>query len=237
MMMFEQKLKDHLKKELGEDVVLEIGPGKGVLTNELSKYVKKVIAVEIDKSLSKSLVSLEKNVIVQFGNILELFDSLKFNKIVSNIPYSISEPLLKKIIKKDLDNVVLLIGQKFYYVLTSGLSKWSYIIKLFYEIKKVVDVPRECFKPRPRTDSIVISFTLRKKSLTRNEKVMKEFVLQSDKTVKNALINSFVKVYGLTKKQAKIKFESLKIPVLLHDKHVDVISNEEFNKFYIYWFF
>ena len=81
-----------------EDVVLEIGSGTGNLTKELCKKCK-VIAVEIDSELVKLLKEKKlKNVEIIEGNILKLLGKLEFNKIVSNLPYNICEPLLNKLL-------------------------------------------------------------------------------------------------------------------------------------------
>ena len=93
-----------------KDIILEIGAGKGVLTEE---FKCEVIAVEIDKKFKKDL----KDFNVIYGDVLKVIDKLKFNKIVGSIPYYISEPLFKKMIKLDFEVAVLLVGKNFYQVL------------------------------------------------------------------------------------------------------------------------
>lgn len=217
-----------LKKE---DVVLEIGPGKGVLTAELAKKCQKVIAIEIDQSLKEDLSDLPPNVELIFGNALELIDDQPFNKIVANIPYAISEPLFKKLLKMKFDLAVLLVGEKFYGLL-EDLSKWSVIGRLFFEISKVMDVPRSCFDPKPRVDSVLIKIKPRKKELLDKEEILKELVLQEDKKLKNALMFSIMRVKDMTKKQAKEIIDKIIFPNELWNKRVTHLSNVQFKLFY-----
>ncbi len=86
-----------------DDIILEIGPGLGALTEELVKKVKKIYAIEIDHRLYSYLnkkFSNYDNIEIINGNILEL--EIPFhNKVVSNIPYSITGPILEKIFYKE----------------------------------------------------------------------------------------------------------------------------------------
>src|SRR3989344_9052825 len=88
-------ISSRLKKN---ETVLEIGPGNGVLTKKILEKAGNVIAVEIDEKFKKDLSKLD-GLELHFGNILQIIDSLKFDKVVANIPYSISEPLFKKLFK------------------------------------------------------------------------------------------------------------------------------------------
>lgn len=209
------------------DLILEIGAGKGVLTAELAKKAGKIIAVELDAELKPFLDQLPSNVEVRYGNALELINSVKFNKIVANIPYAISEPLFRKLIKLDFELAVLLIGKNFYDLLVKD-SMWAIIAHVFFEISKVTDVPRVAFRPRPRTDSVVIKVEKRKSELSTKEQIIKEFVLQDDKKVFNALAESFVRIQKLTQKQAKAKVFELSLPEELLDKKVAYLSEWQF---------
>jgi len=99
-----------------DDVVLEIGPGKGILTNFIAKKAKKVIGVEIDKYLFNNLKKCcPSNVELINADILKLdFESLpKFNKIVSNLPFQISSPVTFKIIDYNFSIAVLIYQKEF----------------------------------------------------------------------------------------------------------------------------
>jgi 16S rRNA (adenine1518-N6/adenine1519-N6)-dimethyltransferase len=213
------------------DLILEIGAGKGFLTAELAKKAEKIIAVELDAELKSFLDQLPSNVEVRYGNALELIHKVKFNKIVANIPYAISEPLFRKLIKLNFELAVLLIGKNFYDILSKD-SMWSVIANVFFEISKIADVPRVAFRPRPRTDSVVISLRKRQSQLSTREQITKEFVLQDDKKVFNALAESFVRTQKLTQKQAKAKVFELSLPEELLDKKVAYLSERQFMAVY-----
>ncbi|MEK6846147.1 MAG: rRNA adenine N-6-methyltransferase family protein [Nanoarchaeota archaeon] len=211
-----------------EDLVLEIGAGKGVLTKELAKHCKKVIAIEIDEHLKQELGSLPKKVEIIFGNALELMGAFSFNKIVSNIPYSLSEPLLKRLLKLKLELAVLLVGKDFYELLTEKESKWKIIVPLFYELEKICDVLRSSFVPPPRTDSVVLKFKIRTKALSTKEGILKEIILQDDKKLRNALMFALVRVKGLTKNQAREEIAKIKLAQEWWDKRVMDLSGVQF---------
>jgi len=211
-----------------KDIILEIGPGKGILTAELAKKAEKVLAIELDEEFKLFLDKMPANVEVKYGNALELMSGVKFNKIVANIPYNITEPLFSKLLKTKVETAVLLIGKNFYNILMGKDSKWSVIIPVFFDTQKIADVPNWFFEPMPRTDSVVIALKKRQQDLSLAEQIIKEFVLQEDKKVFNALAEAIVRTEKLTQKQAKEKVSELKLPDKLLDKKVAYLSNRQF---------
>ncbi len=186
----------------------------------------------MDTHLKKHLQNLPDNVEVIYGSALKIIHKLKFNKIVSNIPYSISEPLFKRMIKIDFDMAVLLTGKRFFDLLLNKESKWSIISKLFFDVKKITEVSKESFEPKLRTNSVLLVFNKRKSKLMNSEKIIKEFVLQYDKKVKNALMYSLMRTNRLTKNQSKDVIYTLKLPPILFEKNVDSLSNGQFKIIY-----
>ena len=165
------------------DDILEIGPGDGVLTKEIiKKKPNKFIALEIDRSLINKLNILfdkkkNKNYELIFGDALKFDESTKFSKnfkIISNLPYNISLPLLIKWIdqlkKLPFANKMILMFQKEVAerILASTDSKKygriSILCSCFYNIKKIIDVDKKDFFPIPKVNSIVLSFDSLKKS-------------------------------------------------------------------------
>jgi 16S rRNA (adenine1518-N6/adenine1519-N6)-dimethyltransferase len=213
-----------------EDIVLEIGPGKGAITLELAKQSKQVIAIELDRSFEPYLDKMPANVQVKYGNVLEELKYLRFNKIISNLPFSISEPFLKAMLSVNLDLAVLFVSKTFYELFSSE-SKWNIIARSFFDIVKIMDVSRDCFDPRPKTDSVLVKFKRRTDQLSPIEQLICELMLQSDKKLKNALMYSLSRVTKMTKKQAKTAITALDLPNLL-EKNVDALSNEQFLSFY-----
>ena len=211
-----------------DDVILEIGAGTGVLTEALAHHAKKVITIEIDTNMRPYLEKLPSSVHVIYGNALTLIDTFSFTKIVSNIPYSITEPLFKKITHHSFARVVLLTGKQFYQLLSDTKSKWSTIGKLFFTVKKIADVSREAFTPKPRTDSVLFVLEKRTIFLSKDEELIKTFILQTDKKVKNALVSSLHKMYSLTQNQAKNAVDTFTLSPTLLEKSVDTLSNTQF---------
>ena len=206
----------HLKKD---DVVLEIGAGKGYLTKLLVKKCR-VIAVEMDEELytdlKKNLSS--DNLTLIHGNALEEISKHKFNKIVSNLPYSISEPLFKKLFKLNFELAVVVIGKNFYEIITSE-NRLGHCCKLFFTITMMTEIPKDAFYPRPKVDSVAIVIKKNHK-----ESIMRQLVLQNDKKIKNALDKIFEG--RMTKKELKNKAEVLGNDLL--NKMFWQLSEEEF---------
>ena len=196
------------------DVVLEIGAGKGNLTQLLAKKAKKVFAIEKDSSLFQELKKLDKNVEPKLGNALDIRFP-KFNKIVSNIPYSISEPLIQKLIYYDFELGVFLIPNKFSKILIGEKrTKLTLIARTFFEIKLHDLVPSHCFSPKPRTYSRIISIKPKKPNF--RDSIFQEFIKQKDKKVKNALREAIIKAgtkfyIKITKRKAKQIIKDLEI--------------------------
>ena len=203
-----------------DDIVLEIGYGKGSLTKELLKKCK-VIAVDTEEY--KFDVKDAKNVIFINDNILQIFNELyekyTFNKIVANIPYNISEPLMRLIFKKhkELELVVLTIGQHFADLLTRNDNRIGIIASHMYDIDLLKTVKPRSFSPPPRVDSEVI--LLEPKSDALSDMYVK-LIMLDDRKLKNAFEKIF---FEKTKRQVK---ELTKHP--LFDKKLYELSNKEF---------
>ena len=222
-----------------DDVVLEIGAGEGNLTKKLAERVKKVYAIEEDSGLARKLRQTFEgwdNVTVIVGNALKIkFPS--FNKSVSNLPYSILEPLFRKLTKYDFDYCIFLVPSKFYYRLIAKegealFSRLSVFANLFYKIEYLDKVAKEAFYPKAKREGIIIKLSL-KQSVDLGEEVLKELFRQDDKKLKNALREGLIKAFNkfgstLTKRQARDIIERLGIDSFLLDKKVSEFSTEDF---------
>jgi 16S rRNA (adenine1518-N6/adenine1519-N6)-dimethyltransferase len=206
---------DILNKEIliskinnNEDII-EIGAGDGRLTKLIAKKANFVLTFEKDASL-KNLI--EKN-LYNFKNIKIIYDdALKyswngFDKIVSNIPYSLSWPILEKAIKEDIYELVLIVGEKFKKKLESQ-EKIGFISNLFFDIQFLLEIKKENFNPIPRTDSWLVHLK-KKNSFNERDEILKEILL-SKKKLKNALIYSLSK-RGFTKKELKTQIKNFNL--------------------------
>lgn len=146
------------------DVVLEIGPGKGILTTKLAEKAKKVIAIEIDKQLIEHLYDIiPQNVELINNDALKVdFATLPtFNKIVSNLPFQISSPITFKFLKHKFDVAVLIYQKEFAdrMVARPGSKDYSRLsVNTYYRAKcKILEkVPKNLFYPQPKVDSCMI---------------------------------------------------------------------------------
>jgi len=188
-----------LKKK---DMVLEIGAGYGNLTEEIAKKGCDVVAYEIDERFKEKLEELtkkHKNLSVVFKNALEV--SWKdYNKVVANIPYSISEATINKIADSNIMIAVLIVSEGFKELLLEKESKIGIIARLFFNIEVIEKVDREKFKPVPNCDSFIIRLK-RRDNEDKTERIMKNIVF-SKKTIKNALISALMNE-NKTKRVAK----------------------------------
>ena len=156
------------------DNVLEIGPGIGTLTQELAKNVKKVIAVEKDRKMCEILQeTLEnyKNVEVSNKDILKAnFQSLKDYKIVANLPYYITSPVIRKFLERpegypnQPELMVLMVqkevGQRIC-AKPPNMSLLAVSVQFYADPKIISYVSKNCFWPSPKVDSAIIKITPR----------------------------------------------------------------------------
>jgi len=150
-----------LKKE---ETVLEIGPGLGCLTLELSKKVKKVIAVELDKRMVKILgevIGGVSNVEIINKNILDYQAKGKY-KLVANLPYVITSAILKKFLttKNKPELMVVMIQKEVAERIIAKPGQMSLLAlncQLYATPKFLFEVSKDSFWPKPEVDSAVIS--------------------------------------------------------------------------------
>ncbi len=152
--------------ELGpEDVVLEIGPGRGVLTRYLAERVRRVHAIEIDRSLEPELSDLGDNVELVFGDALEVELPQEATKLVANLPYNVATPLIVESLD-GLPNVrrwcVMVqreVADRLFAVpRTKSYGAVSVLVQLAAERTGFHAVSRSVFRPPPNVDSALVAF-------------------------------------------------------------------------------
>jgi 16S rRNA (adenine1518-N6/adenine1519-N6)-dimethyltransferase len=156
-----------------DDVVLEIGPGKGVLTFEITKHVKKVIAIEKDRDLIPFLRNHEDiaNIEIIEGDILKFdFASLPRNlKIIGNLPYYISSPILEKVIehRDHFQSMYMMLQLEFAKRLVAPVGSKDYssltlFAKYYADTKILFPVSRGAFSPAPKVQSAFAQMIFKK---------------------------------------------------------------------------
>lgn len=176
------------------DDVIEIGPGKGVLTELMLEQANSVTAIEIDRDLSKALramFSLNPKFRLIEDDILKtdwesFLQDRKTPKLVANLPYNISTPLFFKLAKfrHHFDSVVIMVQKELARRLCHtgepdlGLKDYgvlSVVAMTAFQAEKIRDVPPACFTPPPKVDSSVIRLVPKGKDLP-DEDVFFRFV-------------------------------------------------------------
>lgn len=160
-----------------DDIVLEIGPGPGQITESIAKKAGKVYAIEIDERFSPILANLQKkyeNIEVIFGSALDI-KWPNVNKLVSNPPFSILEPLIERLIKeKKIESSSFVIGEKYYQRCASVKDRYtrtSLMTQAFFDVELVSKIDGDKFFPRSREDSVIMK-------LIRKEKKKSDFGLR-----------------------------------------------------------
>ena len=209
------------------DVVVEIGAGKGVLTNYLKDVAKKLYVIEIDKRLKEYLDKID-NITVIYDNVLNV-DIPSCDKIVTSLPYNIIEPFTKKLINTNFKELYMLIGSNYVDdVLNNNINKLSIITNSYFNLTKLLEVLPSSFDIPPHTLSYVVK--LEKKdfnSLSDIYKIYNLLYYYQDKKIKNSLKESLIKINNLSQKEAKKIISNLNIPESILETKFEIISNEE----------
>jgi len=153
-----------------QDEVLEIGGGFGVLTQRIAEKAKQVHVIEIDPKLVKALHDTLKgrtNVNIIEGDALTV-DLPKVNKIIANLPYSISSEITFRILREiEFDDAILMYQKEFASRLvgspgTTEYSRLTINVQYYAEVEEILEVPADMFYPVPVVDSTVVRMTPRK---------------------------------------------------------------------------
>ena len=194
-----------------EDCVLEIGPGIGTMTQALSERAGKVFSVEIDDKL----IPILKDTLAECPNVTIINDDImkvdiealvrdecsgKPVKVVANLPYYITTPIIMKILEEGIDceTITVMMQKEVADRLKAAPGKKecgaiSLMVQYFAEVNEIVKVPRTVFIPQPKVDSTVLRLdVLKEKPVAVQDeeyffKVIKAGFAQRRKTVANSL--------------------------------------------------
>lgn len=216
-----------------EDIVLEVGPGIGTMTQYLAEGAKKVIAVEIDKKLIpilKDTLSEYDNITVLNQDILKLDFEQFFEeyaegrpiKVVANLPYYITTPIIMQLFESGLpiENMTVMVQKEVALRMqaepgTKEYGALSLAVQYYANPYIAANVPANCFMPRPKVGSAVICLTRHKEKpvQVKDEKFMFQIIRasfnQRRKTLQNGLVNS--QELHVTKEQVVNALEQLGI--------------------------
>lgn len=195
-------------------LIIEIGPGAGSLTYKLAQSAKSVLCYEIDTTLKSVLAnSLAEcsNVTIKYidflkANVLEDIKKYDYDKlyIIANLPYYITTPIIVKIIEDGLpvDKICIMVqkevGDRFKARPgTKDYGSLSVYIDYYFNVKKLIDVSRNVFMPKPNVDSIVVEFVKKNNyRKAKNEQLFFKLIRDSFKQKRKTLRNN-LKGYNL----------------------------------------
>ena len=205
-----------------DTIVIEVGPGAGSLTLGLAHSAKQVQCYEIDQTLQpildENLKSVD-NVIIYYedflkSNPMEHLKDQTYSKlyVIGNLPYYITTPIIMKIIEEQLpvDKMIVMVqkevGDRF--KATPGTRDYGSLtvfLNYYYETRKLLDVSRNVFLPKPNVDSIVVEFSRKKELLPlENETFFFQFVRDCFKQKRKNLRNN-LKAYDLEQMEISLK--------------------------------
>jgi len=180
------------------DTVLEIGAGYGNLTAKLAKRAGKVIAIEVDPELAPSIKKVE-NVEVIIGDALKE-EFPHFNKVISNLPYSISSPVTFRLLHHGFELGILMYQHEFAQRLVASPGNKDYgRLSIAVQYQAQVDilevVPRQAFNTPPKVDSAIVRVVPRPPPYeVRDIDFFMKFIAaafsQRRKKLKNAILNN-----------------------------------------------
>ncbi len=205
--------------------VIEIGPGIGVLTAELAKRARKVVAVELDERLRpvlKKTLSDFNNVTVIFGDVMKLdllkvieeeFSNCDFVSVCANLPYYITSPIVMSLLEKKLPitSVTVMVqkeaGERLCAEIPSRKCGAVTLAAAYYANSEILfNVGRGSFTPSPNVDSCVIKLDIRKKPAvaTKDEQFFFKLIKAAYMHRRKTLVNS-VSSCGIADKDSVIK--------------------------------
>lgn len=240
-----------------EDLIIEIGPGLGVLTERLLKKSNNVVVIELDKKMIEILQNrfcLNRNLEIINDDVLKVDlqkliknkkEQTNINKvkIVANLPYYISTPIIMKLLENRLEisEIIVMVQKEVAQRLGAETGKReagaiTYAVEYYAQATPIIDVPKESFIPSPKVESQVIKLEVRQnpKIEVEDEKLLFNIIqksfMQRRKTLSNALINN--KILDSKEKVEKM-FKTLEIPSNVRGENLTL---EEFGKIanYVY---
>ena len=217
--------------ELGpDDVVLEIGPGEGVLTRYLARRVAAVHAVEIDRALEPALSGLPANVDLVFGDALRLDLPTDATKLVANLPYNVATPLVVESLDR-LPSIELWcvmvqreVADRFF--ARPGTKEYgavSVLVQLAAERTGFHAVSRTVFQPQPNVDSALVAF--RRTELPADYLRVKATVTAAFAHRRKTLPNSLALAGAATREQAAGSLAAIGRPA---ETRAEALAPEEF---------
>lgn len=226
-----------------EDFIIEIGPGVGTLTAQLLNEAKKVVAIELDNDLIPILegeLGNHPNFRLIHNDALkvdlnEVIGDEKSVKLVANLPYYVTTPIIVKLLKDgyNFKSLTIMIQKEVAERMDAkpnckDYGSLSLLVQYYCNTKIIRKVPPSCFMPRPKVDSIVIRLDRLEKPAVKvkDEKLMFEIIRNSFNMRRKTLWNG-VKNIGASKEKLESAFEKAGVDP---KRRGETLTIEEFAK-------
>lgn len=202
-----------------DDEILEIGPGLGFVTEQLVKKAKKVVALEIDEDainiLKKNLSSCDNFCLINRDILKTNIDDLPFEskkiKVIANIPYYITSPILVHLLgeideqnhknRSRISELILMVQKEVAQRIIADenssnkeYGQLSLLSQMYCDVEIIKEVPKNCFSPIPKVDSAVVRFKVNEKPRVEVTKLLRKTIKAifsaRRKNIKNSLLNA-----------------------------------------------
>lgn len=259
--LVDKNIVDHIVDGAGigpDDLAIEIGPGMGVITSEAAQRAAKVVAVEIDKTLIpilKETLAEHDNVDVinqdilktDVNEIIETYGegrTAKNIKIIGNLPYYITTPIIMKILEDGVpaSSITIMMQKEVAERInakpgTKDYGALSVAVQYYCDTQIVANVPKEAFMPQPKVGSTVLRLDIREDRLVelKDKDVFFQVVKAGFGQRRKTLSNSLMGVSGITKEIVKDALEAAGIEPGRRAETLDLyefakLSNEVFDR-------
>lgn len=229
-----------LKKD---DVVIEVGPGLGSLTQIISETAKKVIAVEIDKRASSMLEEIlegKENVQILNKDFLNIDLMQTLNeyitaknsiKFISNLPYYITSPIIMKVLqsKINFDKIVLLMQKEVANRLnakinTKDYSSFTLAVNYYADVNILFSVSNSVFYPKPKVDSILLELVQKKNPPVnvRNEEFLFKVIRSAFANRRKTAFNSLSNTLNIDKEAIKLSLRKSGIDEMARAENISI---------------
>ena len=202
-----------------DDEILEIGPGLGFVTEKLVQKAKKVVALEIDKDaikiLNKNLSEYKNFCLIEKDILKTNIEDLPFLdkkiKVIANIPYYITSPILVHLLgeideinhknRSKIKELVLMVQKEVAQRIIADenssnkeYGQLSILSQMYCDTQIIKEVPKNCFSPMPKVDSSIVKFVVNDKPKTEITRLLRKTVKAifqaRRKNIKNSLLNA-----------------------------------------------
>jgi len=226
------------------DYVVEIGPGLGALTKELSLRSRGVLSIDIDRSLEPVLISFAdeyKNIKLLFQDILKINLETELNRtfgldqpvsyqVCANIPYNITTPIIFKLLEEcpHMISATLMMQKEVANRLLASPNNKDYgrltlTTRYHAIVEQIMTVSKNCFYPRPEVDSAVVRITPRREKVELvDEKLFQDFLRAAFQKRRKTILNVCASFFKLPKPQIEARLQDIQIAPNLRPENLSI---------------